>query len=164
VTIHPYYAGYIGRVPEGDLLELLASQILETRELLLAAADRGGFRYAEGKWSLKEVVGHMTDTERVMGYRALRIARGDQTPLAGFDQDSYVAAGEFDRRTVEELTGELEAVRRSNVQLFSGFSPEAWLRHGTANDASVTVLAIACILVGHELHHREILLERYLKS
>jgi hypothetical protein len=160
---HAYYATYISEVPEGEVLATLAAQIGRTSALLAAVPEsRAGFRYADGKWSIKEVVGHMADTERVFSYRALRIARGDATPLPGFDENAWVPVGEFDRRTLADLAAELRAVRAATLALFGGFTADAWLRVGTASGHSISARALAWIVTGHERHHLRILEERYL--
>ena len=120
------------------------------------------YRYEPGKWSIKEVLGHLIDAERIFTYRALRFARGDKTPLSGFDQDPYVAAGGFDARPWSELVAEFEHVRRSTSLFFRGLKPEDGLRSGPANNAEVTVRALGYIIAGHELHHGGILREKYL--
>ncbi len=158
-----FYAGYVARVPEGDLVTILAGQIEDTAGLLAGVEEETASRsYAPGKWSLKEVVGHLVDTERVMAYRALRLARGDTTPIPGFEQDDYVAAASFDTRSLHELVDELRLLRRGTVVLFDGLEEEAWSRRGTASGAPVSVRALACIIAGHELHHRVAMRERYL--
>ena len=159
-----YYGRYIERVPEGDVVSILRSQIDETLALLSTAAARADHRYAPGKWSLKEVVAHMCDVERVMAYRALRIARGDATPLAGFDENAYAPAAECDARTLPDLVQEFQAVRGATVALFAGLPARAWTRMGTANDAPISVQALAYIIAGHELHHRTLIAERYLAA
>jgi uncharacterized damage-inducible protein DinB len=123
----------------------------------------GDLRYAPGKWSLKEVLGHINDTERIMSYRALRISRGDTTPLAGFEQDDYVRNGPFARCTLADLIEEYIAVRRATVSLFRNLDEVAWTRRGKASENEVTVRALAYIIAGHELHHRRIVEEKYLK-
>jgi uncharacterized damage-inducible protein DinB len=158
----PFYAGYVAAVPDGDLLAILRSSGEETRILLDATGEEGGAaRYAEGKWSVRQVVGHLADAERILVYRALRIARGDATPLAAFDENAYALAGGFDRRTLRSLADELERVRASTLDLFRHLDGEALERWGTASGAPVTVRALAWIVAGHEFHHRRILRERY---
>jgi hypothetical protein len=129
----------------------------------LQALDDAAARhaYAPGRWTVKEVIGHIADTERVMAYRALRIARGDRTPLPGFEQDPYVAVAELNDRPLPELLAELAAVRAATVALFTGIPTAAWTRMGTASDAPCSVRALAYIIAGHELHHRALLHERY---
>ena len=159
----PYYAGYVAGVPEGDVLEILSWQLEDTLTLLRGLPEsRGSTRYAPGKWSVKEVVGHLGDTERILVYRALRIARGDQTPLSGFEQDDYVRAARFDERPLAALASELETVRRASLSFFRSLDEEALGRRGVANGVEVTPRAIAFICAGHERHHVEILRTRYL--
>ena len=154
----PFYAGYIEKVPEGDPRAQLARATEETRRLLDAFGDeRAGQPYAPGKWSVKDVATHLADTERVMAYRALRIARGDTTPLAGFDQDDYVRAAGANRRPLSDLLAELSAVRVGSFALFTGLDEEAFLRRGTANGNPVSVRALLYIILGHEEHHRALL-------
>jgi uncharacterized damage-inducible protein DinB len=130
--------------------------------LLGSVSEKGAdFRYAEGKWSVKEVLVHISDTERILAYRMLRIARGDQTPLAGFEQDDYVKTGNCSARPLAELLEEFTAVRRASIVLLRSFDATAWLRRGVANEKEVSVRALAFILAGHERHHRQVLQERY---
>jgi len=158
----PYYARYIDRVPEGDVTSLLDSQIRETAGALRAVpAAKATYRYADGKWSIAEVVAHVSDVERIFSYRALRISRADTTPIEGFDENAYVPAGEFDRRSLADLIEELEAVRRATLALLRGLSPAAWTRMGTANGKPISVRALAYIIAGHERHHLGTLRERY---
>ncbi len=158
-----FYAGYVARVPAGDLVTILEKQLADTCALFdRVPPEREDHAYAPGKWSIKEVVGHLADAERVLSYRALRIGRADATELAGYEEDAYVSAASFGRRSLDDLVRELRAVRRASVALFDGFGPEAWTRRGIANGSPVSVRALACIIAGHELHHRAILEERYL--
>lgn len=159
----PYYEKYVSLVPKGDILKTLAEQ-LESSLALLRSIDesRAGWRYAPDKWSIKELVGHIIDTERIFAYRALRFARHDQTPLSGFEQDDYVRHGRFDARNLEDLRQEFEHVRRANLYMLRNLYDAAWQRRGTANGAEVSVRALAFIMAGHELHHMEILRTRYL--
>ena len=158
----PYYGKYVSQLSTGDVLAALESQAIGTAKLLASTDEAlGGFRYGEGKWTVKEVIGHLIDCERVFAYRALRIGRTDATPLAGFDENVYVPAGRFDRRTLADLAAELAAVRVTTVMLFRGFDAEAMLRRGTANGQPVSVRALAAIVAGHERHHVTLLRERY---
>jgi len=160
---NPYFARYIDLVPEGDVAATLERQMESTAALLRGMLpEKATYRYAEGKWSVSEVVGHMADTERVMAYRLLRIARGDRTPLAGFDQDSFVRNAAFDAVPPDALIDEYMAVRRSTLSLFRTVPPDAWTNAGTANNAPVTARALAYVIAGHELHHANILRETYL--
>jgi hypothetical protein len=157
-----FYAGYISHVRGSDVIAILEAQPGELRGLIepLSESD-GAARYAEGKWSVKETLGHMADAERVMSYRLLRVARGDTTPLAGFEQDDYVASADSDVRTLESLLQELEAVRRASLALVRSLGSEAWERRGTANNTPVSARALAHIVAGHWAHHAAILRERY---
>ena len=158
----PYYGRYIDKVPDGDLLRTLEDQGRETQAVLAGLSEaKALYRYAPGKWSVKEVVGHVTDTERVYSYRALRFARGDATALPGFDENAWVPAGSFDARSLADLAAELDAVRRATLALFRGLDAAALARRGTASDNAVSVRAIAWIIAGHERHHVALLHERY---
>ena len=160
----PYYAKYIEKVPQGDLLSILERQRQETATLLKGIPEsKAGHRYAPGKWSIKEVVGHVNDAERVFSYRAMRIARGDATPLASFEQDQFVAAGNFDARSLADLAAEFDAIRRATIALLKSFEAEAISRRGTASGKEVSTRALAYIIAGHERHHIDIVKERYLK-
>jgi hypothetical protein len=158
-----YYAGYISMIPEGDIEQLLKQQVKDTLHLLndLSEAE-GEFKYAPGKWSIKEVIGHVVDTERIMAYRLLSIARGDAAQLPGYDENAYVAQADFNQESMEDLLQNLFVVREGTLLLLKSLKEKDWLRWGTANQLGVTVRAIACIIAGHELHHRKILKERYL--
>ena len=159
----PYYERYISLVPAGDVLSTLASQMSETQDLLRGLpASSSTYRYAPEKWSVNEVIGHVIDSERIFAGRALRFARNDATPMPGFEQDDYVRNSKFDAVPLAELASELDTVRRATVFLFKHLEEPAWLRRGVANNAEVSVRALAYIIAGHELHHREILRARYL--
>ncbi len=160
-----YYGKYVSLVPDNNILEVLSEQLDETLTLLRSVPEmRGGFRYAEGKWSVKELVGHMIDTERIFAYRALRFARNDRTPLPGYEQDDYIRNASFDACALADLAAEFESVRRSTLFLFKHLDGEAWRRKGVASEAEVSVRALAYIIAGHELHHRGILRDRYLST
>jgi hypothetical protein len=160
----PYYDRYISLVPGNDILAALEDQRREMLLLLCGLAESDGdIRYAPDKWSLKEVLGHVNDTERIMSYRALRISRGDATPIEGYEQDDYVRNGPFARRPLADLIEDYIAVRRATVSLFRNLDEPAWTRRGVANKNEVTVQALAYIIAGHELHHRRIIEEKYLK-
>lgn len=160
-----FYAKYIARVPEGDIVAILATQIEDTITLLRNRTEQQALSaYAPGKWTMKEVIGHLIDTERIMTYRALRMARGDETPLAGFDENAFVPTGRFNERVLAGLLAELATVRRSSVALFAGLPEDAWTRTGLANDFPMSVRAQAWIIAGHELHHRALLVERYMAA
>ena len=161
----PYHGDYISLVKGSDIVGALEEQGKEIVALLSSLSERQAqHRYEPGKWSVKEVVGHVIDTERIFAYRALRIARGDATPIEGFEQDDYVRAAQFDKRTLAGLVEEFAAVRRATILLYHGLDGEAWLRRGIANQKEVTVRALAYLTAGHELHHRKILEEKYLTA
>jgi uncharacterized damage-inducible protein DinB len=157
-----FYAGYVSEVPGSDVLGVLESQRVQMLQLFAARSERdGSFRYAPGKWTVKEVLGHINDAERIFAYRALRIARGDQTPLAAFEQEDFVRNGGFGERTLADLAEEFGLVRTASVALFRSLREDAWPRRGVASQKEVTVRALAFITVGHQIHHRSILEERY---
>lgn len=158
----PYYATYIGRVPGDDALPTLAAHLESWTPALRKLTDAQGLhRYAPGKWSVKEVLNHIADGERVFGYRALRFGRADATPLPGFDENLWVPAAGSDRRPIAELVDELRAVRAGTLALFRSFEPEALTRRGDANGHAISVRALAWIIAGHAIHHQAILRERY---
>ncbi|HVM91616.1 MAG TPA: DinB family protein [Terriglobales bacterium] len=158
----PYYNKYISLIGDEDILTVLDAQRRQTL-LLLCDKDEedGNFRYAPDKWSLKESLGHVCDAERVFAYRALRISRGDTTPLASFEQDDYVKNGPFSKISMEEAVEDYIAVRRATLTLFRALDESAWLRRGTASDNPVSVRALAYIIAGHEAHHKKIWEEKY---
>ncbi len=158
-----YYGKYIARVPKTDILRTLEQQNNETLRLVRSIPEtRAHFRYAPGKWSINEVLGHLIDGERVFAYRALRFSRNDKTALPGFDQEPYIQFGNYDACPLSELADEFTLVRQSTISLFKHMSDEAWLRTGVASDATVSVRALAWIIAGHELHHVHILKTKYL--
>jgi uncharacterized damage-inducible protein DinB len=159
----PFYAGYVAAVPEGDILSILRRGGSEWETVLATLPEaRADYRYAEGKWSIRQVVGHLSDAERIFSYRALRIARGDQSPLASFDENAYAETAGSDRRTLSALAAELKIVREGTIALFNSLPEEAWTRTGTASGKTVSVRALAYITAGHAEHHLKILRERYL--
>ena len=161
----PYYANYISLVPEGNLFDLLKSEHQKTQVILEALNESAGdFRYAEGKWSIKELLLHMLDTEQIMSYRALRIARGDKTEMPGYEQDDYVAAVDASPLSLADLAADWQVLRAHTLRLLSRFSEDVWDVTGTASNAPFSVRALAFIILGHELHHRRILEERYLSA
>jgi uncharacterized damage-inducible protein DinB len=158
----PWYAGYVSAVPDGDILDLLRANGEEISTLLSTVTEaKGGHRYAEGKWTVRDLLGHVIDAERIFAYRALRIARGDATPLASFEQNDYVRAANADARPVASLARELVAVRASSVLLLESLPDEAWGCVGMASDKAVTVRALAYIILGHARHHIGVLREKY---
>ena len=158
----PYYDRYISLIPGNDILTTLDAQRRQMM-LLLSGRDEsdGDFRYAPDKWSAKEVLGHVCDTERIFAYRALRISRADRTPIEGFEQDDYVRNGPFTHAPLAEIIEDYIAVRRATLTLLRNLDEAAWMRRGIANKNEVTVRALAYVIAGHELHHRRILEEKY---
>ena len=160
-----YYGKYIEKVPGADVTRILESERLHMSRLLAGRGERdGNFRYAPGKWTIKELLGHVTDAERIFTYRALRIGRGDETPLASFEQDDYVKNGGFAARKLADLVEEFVAVRGASISLFGSFDDAAWGRRGTASQKPVTVRALGFITAGHQIHHRMVLEESYLPA
>jgi len=158
----PYYSTYIDKVPDGDIVETLRSGGAEAVARLRAVpGELETFRYAPGKWSIREAVGHVVDVERMFSFRALHMARADPAPLPGMDQEVWSAASNAGERTLAALADELAAVRAATVALFGSLDEAAWSRRGVASGLEVSVRALAWIVAGHELHHRRILEERY---
>lgn len=158
----PYYDRYISLVNGEDILGTLDRQGREFSAFLSGRGEQDGdLRYAPGKWSVKEVIGHVNDAERIFAYRALRIARGDTTPIEGFEQDDYVRHGPFSLRRLSELVEEFRDVRAATVSLFRNLQPEAWTRRGMANNNEISGRTIPYIIGGHVIHHRRILEEKY---
>src|SRR5258706_4669502 len=159
----PYYAQYIRRVPDGDVFELLSEQPNTLRALLSKLTpEQENFRHGPAEWSIKEVVGHLNDGERIFAYRALRFSRNDLVPLPGFDQDIYIPTSNYSERTLSDILEEFELLRGANVLAFNHISAEASQRCGTANDAPVSVRALIYIMAGHVEHHMESLKVDYL--
>ena len=158
----PYYDRYISLISENDILTTLDSQRRQMM-LLLSGRDEadGDYRYAPDKWSVKEVLGHVCDTERIFAYRALRISRGDRTPIEGFEQDDYVRNGPFAKHPIAEVIEDYIAVRRATMTLLRNLDEEAWNRRGIANKNEISTRATAYLIAGHELHHRRILEQNY---
>jgi uncharacterized damage-inducible protein DinB len=158
-----YYHKYVSLVPEGNIIETLEQQLEKSLALLSSISEeKGNYRYASEKWSIKELLGHIADTERVFTYRILRFGRNDQAPIEGFEQDDYIANADFASCSLKELTEEFEAVRRASLYLLRHLPDAAWSRRGVASDNEVSVRALAYIVAGHELHHLNVLRERYL--
>lgn len=160
-----YYGKYIALVPSGDFQEFLEKQ----REGLLGllsplSEEQAEFRYAQGKWSIKEVVGHINDAERIFAYRLLRIARGDRTPLASFEQEPYIHTGKFSARKLKDLLDEFAAIREATIALVRSLDDAAWQRRGMASQNEITATALAFIIAGHVRHHHMLIEERYLSA
>lgn len=160
-----HFEKYVSLVPGTDVLGALEQQTRHTLEMLGRLTDeQANFAYAPGKWTIKEVLGHIIDAERIFEYRALRIGRGDQTPIEGFEQDDYVRNGGFGQRQISELIEEYAKVRAATLALFRSFDPAAWSRRGTANKKEITLRALAYVAAGHERHHQNILEQKYLPN
>jgi uncharacterized damage-inducible protein DinB len=159
----PDYEDYVSLVPEPEILPVLERQLEEWTAVLAGIPEeRGDYRYAPGKWTIRQLVGHVLDLERIYACRALRFARNDATPLPGYDQDAYVEADCLAGATVADLAAELTHTRRSNLLFLRRLDPEAWLRRGTADGKEFTVRALAWCLAGHPRHHLRVLTSRYL--
>ena len=158
-----YYTGYVGKVPGADIMSFLQQQ-LELAGALIRGIDeaKGAFRYAEGKWTVKELIGHIIDTERVFAYRALVFSRNDSTPLPGFDQEPWAQHANHANVPLAELAAEFESVRRATIYLFRHLDAAAWSRRGIGNNKQMTTRAAAFIIAGHTQHHLDILKSRYL--
>jgi uncharacterized damage-inducible protein DinB len=159
----PYFSRYIDLVPEDDVVGTLEAQGREIAALLAPLGEeKASFRYAPDKWSVKQVVGHISDAERVFAYRLLSIARGETQSLPGFDEKEYMQHANFDQRPFAELLDDFDATRRATLTLLRGLADDAWTRSGTANATQISVRAIAYTLVGHARHHLGVLRSRYL--
>jgi hypothetical protein len=156
-----FYAGYVGKVVASGPVALLESQKTAFAALGALDEDRGNYRYGDGKWMVKEVLGHMADAERVFGYRLLRIARGDQTPLAGFDENAWAVTAPHGHRRLKDIADEMSAIRDASLALYRSLDEKAIAHQGTANNAPITARALTWILAGHAQHHLDILRERY---
>ncbi len=161
-TYAPYFQRYIDQVPDGDVLTQLTRQVEDTCALIAGFGEDGArHRYAEGKWSVKEVVGHMVDTERLFVFRAMSFARGDVTPLPGMEEDEWAAVSNADSVPVADLLDEMLAVRRATVAFFMNLDEAAWTRAGVAGGNALTVACMPWVLAGHEIHHAGVVRERY---
>ncbi|MFP7298835.1 DinB family protein [Neobacillus niacini] len=159
-----YYQPYIQLVPNGEIVQLLRENLLAVVNFFHGLSEEeANHRYASGKWSVKEVLGHIIDTERIMTYRLLRVGRGDQTALAGFNETDYVEAAQIHNLSMEAILEDFKATRNAAITLIQNIPAEAWTNIGNANGMEITTRAIAYIIAGHEIHHRKIVEERYLK-
>jgi len=164
-TLPEFYKNYVTHVQDLDVIEALRSSISKTIDLLQQVdEDMGEYRYAAGKWSVKELLCHMMDAERIFAYRALRFSRNDATPLPGFEENDYAPQANAHSRTIQQLVTEMKHLRNTTIDLFASFTPEMLQRKGTASNKVVSVINIGYIIAGHETHHRNILTERYLKK
>ena len=159
----PYYGAYVNQVPAGDLLTILADQMAEIMTLLRPLSEeKASFAYAPGKWTIKQVIGHLIDSERVFSYRLVSFARADPSPLPSFDENAWIGPAQFNDRSLTSLVDELVAVRSASIALVAGLPLEARVRRGIASGKEVSVRAIAHILPGHVAHHLKVLKDRYL--
>ncbi len=159
---NPYYDRYISLIGDDDIIEVLEEQRKTSEKFLKTFTEKqGNYSYADGKWTVKEVLGHVIDTEKIMAYRALAFARGEKQSLPGFEQDDYVAESNFNNRSLDDLINEFLTARESNIILFKSFDEEILNRRGIASESEVTVLALIYIIAGHEKHHMKILREKY---
>lgn len=161
----PYWSRYIDLVSEDDIVAAMQREAEATSKMLGGISEeKGSFRYAPDKWTIKDLVTHVADTERILNYRALSIARGDTRSLLGFEEKDFAANAETDRRTLRDIAAEWSAVRQATIAMFRGFSKAAWQRVGTANGGRISVNALAYVTVGHERHHKNVLREKYLDA
>ncbi|MDQ0194441.1 DinB family protein [Paenibacillus wynnii] len=159
-----FYADYISLVPEnGELVTIFREQSQAIFAFLGELSEvQGEYRYASEKWNIKQIIGHLIDNDRIISYRLLRIARGDKTPLAGYEENDYVDSGCFDRFTLKQMVDHYKLVRESTLVLLESLPQEAGIRTGTANDSLISVRALICVLIGHVIHHLNVIHERYL--
>ncbi len=164
-TLPTFYKGYVENVKDLDMLDAMRQSLDQSLKIVRTIPeDMGGYRYAEGKWSIKELLVHMMDVERIMSYRALRFSRNDKTDLPGFEENDYAPEANAHGRTLIQLVEEMVRLRATTIDLFSSFSSAMLLREGTANKNRLSVVNLGYIIPGHETHHRRILVERYLKA
>lgn len=160
-----YYDRYVSLVEETDIVAAMQEQLHEVEQIFAEISEEKSlYSYAEGKWTIKELIGHLTDGEMIFAYRALRISRADKTPIEGFEQDDYIENSSFNSMKLADLIEELVLSRKLSLILFGNLTEEAWNRTGTASDATVSVRALAFMMVGHIRHHLRILRERYLNE
>jgi len=164
-TLPPFYSGYVSHVANMNLREALITSGQMTVALLKSIPlDKGPYRYAPDKWSINELLCHVMDAERIFAYRALRFARKDDTPLAGFEENNYASQANAHARSLHQLADEMQRLRASTIDLFTSFTPEMLQQKGVANNTVISVLNIGYVIAGHDVHHRTILNERYLKT
>ncbi len=157
-----FYQGYVRLVPELDLIQALEENLDAAKALFLSIPDdKADYQYAEGKWSIKQLIQHLIDAERVMAYRAMRFARKDKTSLPGYNEDDYAAAANVSHRTLQDLIEEWQLIRQASIILFKNLDQEAWQQKGDANGFQLSVLLMCYVCVGHTRHHCKVLKERY---
>lgn len=158
-----FYKNYVDNVKTENIIKELTNQVLDIQAIISEIPeDRENYVYAEGKWTIKEIIGHIIDTERIFGYRAMRFARKDKTPLSGFDESAFVTNGKFQNQTLYSLAHEFAIVREANLSLFKVWDEEALSQMGVANDVSISVRAILYIIAGHATHHINVIKSKYL--
>jgi hypothetical protein len=163
-TVPQFYKGYVEYVKDLDMIEAqVISGKLMLELLSTIPEDKGTFKYQPEKWSIKELLCHMMDAERIFAYRALRFARNDKTPLSGFEEKDYASEANAHGRTIQQLSNEIKQLRATTIDMFASFTPQMLSRTGTANNVELSVLNLGYIVAGHESHHRKVLTERYLK-
>ncbi|MEP7147865.1 MAG: DinB family protein [Acidobacteriota bacterium] len=159
----PYYERYVSLVADVDIIGRLGAQSTNLQDIVTGLTEeKGAFRYAAGKWSIKELLGHLIDSERMFAYRLLRISRGDETPIEGFEQDGYIENAHSNERSFADLLEEFSLLRRANMIFVKNLDDDAWSRVGTANNVKISVRALVYIMAGHIEHHLAILKELYL--
>lgn len=162
-SVPPFYRGYINNVKDHDMFEILTLSNKQALEVVRSIPEsQGEYRYAPGKWSIKELLCHMIDFERIFAYRALRFSRNDKTPLPGFEENDYAPEANAHGRTIVEIAGQMERLRKTTIDLFESFTPEMLTRKGIASNSELSVVNLGFIIPGHETHHRKVLQERYL--
>lgn len=162
---HEYFAGYVGQVGAQNVLTMISEQKNEFIQFIEAIPDhKYNFAYDEGKWTIKQLLRHIIDAERMFGFRAMSIARGETSKLPGFDDHLYVEMADDSGNSVEDMLGEFESLRSAHIQMISNFTTQATKRMGNANGSDVSVRAIIYIIVGHLAHHKQIITERYLTN
>lgn len=160
-----FYGRYISKSNGNSLIDLLHENTKRASYLFDAISEKNSnFKYAEDKWTIKEVFGHLIDTERIFCYRALVLARNEEKPVAGYDHNAYIKAADFNRFTLQQLAGQYNAARIQTISLFNSFTSDELLRRGTVNEVTFTVRAIGYVIAGHEIHHRQVLEEKYLRT
>ncbi|MEH7072936.1 DinB family protein [Neobacillus drentensis] len=158
-----YYKPYVNLVPDGNLISILKENLVKSIELFESLSEEDGhFRYADHKWCIQEVLGHMADTERIMSYRLLRVGRGDQTPLAGFNENDYVQGSQVNKLPIKSILEDFISARKATLTLIQNMPDQAWTNIGFANNTEVTARALGYIIAGHALHHYKIITDRYL--
>jgi len=162
-SVPPFYKGYVDNVKDLDMYDALRNSNRLTLEVVRSIdEEKGTFRYAEGKWSIKELLCHMMDAERIFAYRALRFARNDSTPLPGFEENNYAPEANAHGRKIKEIADQMERLRDTTIDLFESFSKTMLSRKGIASNVELSVLNLGFIIPGHETHHKKVLLDRYL--